>query len=440
MWPPLRLALVPALVLAWCAAAGAAEPARKSAADILTWPGWRGPQQDGHSGDARVPLQWGQRENLKWQIELPGLGHSSPIVWGERVFLTAATRTGTERWILGIDRKSGKVLWQQTAAQGLPAEPVHAWNTHASATCATDGERVYAFFGTPGLFCYDVAGKLLWRKTFGPLAASTGWGAGAASPLLFKDLVIVNGDQGAKRSQLDEKGVNYGPSWLWAVNKRTGELVWKTERNQGMGWCTPVIWTHDGQHELVLNGQLGVWAYEPRTGKELWHVTGRQPEEGFGEITPMWGHGLLYIFTGKPGPAWAIRPGGRGDISTSHVAWQIARKDRDVSSPVLVGDHLYTISRIGVATCLDGRTGRELWRERLGGQPCASLLCVRGKVLFLSDDGTAFVTEPGPEFRLLHKNKLGDGDEFRASPAVADGQMLIRSDRRLYCIESGAQR
>ena len=428
------ITLATAVSLGVLAGAGAAGPGHDPG-----WPGWRGPSQDGHSDDARVPLKWGRGENLKWQTDLPGRGHSSPVVWGERVFLTAASKTGSDRWVLCVDRTNGKILWQRGAAEGLPAEPTHAWNSHASATCATDGERVYAFFGTPGLFCYDLAGTLLWKKEFGPLVASTGWGGGAASPVLFEDLVIVNGDHGSRRGQVDEVGKDYGDSWLWALNKRTGEVVWKAKRSQGMGWCTPVVWTHDGTTEVVVNGQLGVWSYDPRTGRELWHVAGRQSEEGFGEITPVWGHGLLIVFTGKPGPAWAIRPGGRGDVSKSHVAWRVMRKDRDVSSPVLVGDHVYTVSRTGIATCLEARSGKELWRERLGGEPCASLVYLRGKVLVLSHDGTTYVLEPGPRFELAYANKLGDGDEFRASPAVAAGQLLIRSDRRLYCIEDAAR-
>lgn len=401
-----------------------------------TWPSWRGPSRDGHSTDTRVPLEWGNAKNVKWTVDLPGTGNSSPVVWDDRIYLTAATKQGDERWILCINRKSGKIVWQRAAVKGLPPESTHEWNTHASATCATDGLRVYAFFGTPGMCCYDMEGNLLWRKSFGTLASSTGWAAGAASPILFENLVIVNGDQGAIRGQINEKGTDYGSSWLWALNKHTGAVVWQTLRNQGMGWSTPVLWTTKGRQELVLNGQLGVWSYEPRTGKELWHVSGRKDGEGFGELTPIWGHGLLYVFTGKPGPAWAIRPGGAGDISKTHLAWTIQRKDRDVSSPILVGDYIYTISRIGVATCLEAKTGNERWRERLGGQPCASLLSIGNKVMFLTEQGTAFVVEPGPQFRLLHENRLGSGDEFRASPAVVDGQLLIRSDRRLYCITS----
>jgi outer membrane protein assembly factor BamB len=162
---------------------------------------------------------------------------------------------------------------------------------------------------------------------------------------------------------------------------------------------------------------------------------GRADDEGFGEVTPVWGHGLLYVFTGKPGPAWAVRPGGSGDVSESHVVWRIKRKERDVSSPVLAGDHLYTVSRTGIATCVDAKTGDQLWRERLGGEPSASLVAVDGKLLIVSHDGTAYVVAADPKFSLLATNKLGDDDQFRASPAVVDGQLFIRSDRRLYCIE-----
>jgi outer membrane protein assembly factor BamB len=422
-------------ILSFVVAAAALVGLPEGELEAANWPRWRGPQGDGHAIDARLPLTWSPTENLRWQVDLPGFGHSSPVVWGDKIFLTSATETGTERYVFCVDRRTGKIVWKQTAAAGLPDEPTHAWNTHASSTCATDGERVYAYFGTPGLFCYDLDGRLLWKKDFGPIRASTDWGGGAASPLLDGDLVYVNGDQGSYRGQKDETGKHYGPSWLWALDKRTGEVVWKTRRDQGMGWCTPVIWKNAEREELVLNGQIGVWSYDPRTGEELWHVVGRADDEGFGEVTPVWGHGLLYVFTGKPGPAWAVRPGGSGDVSESHVVWRIKRKERDVSSPVLAGDHLYTVSRTGIATCVDAKTGDQLWRERLGGEPSASLVAVDGKLLIVSHDGTAYVVAADPKFSLLATNKLGDDDQFRASPAVVDGQLFIRSDRRLYCIE-----
>jgi outer membrane protein assembly factor BamB len=377
-------------------------------------------------------------ENLKWQTDLPGFGNSSPVVWGDRIFLTAATRTGSERYVLCFDRHTGKLLWQQTAAHNVPPEQIHAWNTHASATCVTDGERVYAFFGTPGVFCYDVSGKLVWKREIGKLGCSTGWGVGASSPILYGDLLIVNGDHGGEGGQTDEKRrTNYGPSYLWAFDKRTGAVVWKTERNQGMGWSTPVVLdVPGGGHELVLNSPHGVYAYDPRTGRELWRARGRAAQELFGEITPVWDEERIYAFTGRPGPVTAIRRGGRGDVTKTHIVWQTRRGERDVSSPLLVDGLLYQVDRNGVLSCYDAKTGEKVYVHRVGGRPCASLVYLRGTILLLSDDGTTHVFAPGRTFKSLHTNRLGVGDEFRASPAVVDGQILIRSDRRLYCVEA----
>ncbi len=416
-----------------------AKPEAKAAA---AWPNWRGPQQDGYSTDTRVPLDWANDKNLKWKIDLPGLGNSTPIIWGDRIFLTSATKDGGERYVLCVERSSGKVLWKETAAKDAAGERLHEWNTHASASCTTDGERVYAYFGNPGVFCYDFNGKLLWKQSLGKLGCSTGWGIGAASPCLFEDLVIVNGDHGGMGKQKDtprtggRTEVDYGPSYLWAFNKKTGEVVWKTERNQGMSWGTPiVITTPKGRTELLLNSPHGVMGYDPKTGKELWRVTGRGGQELFGEVMPVWGNGMIFAFTGRPGPAWAIRMDGSGDVSKTHLAWSVRRGGRDVSSPIVVGDLLYGVDRQGVATCVETKSGNQVWRERLGGEPCASFLHVRGKLLLLNERGTAYVLEPGRDYKLLHTNKLGEGDEFfRASPAIVDGQMLIRSDRRLYCI------
>lgn len=398
------------------------------------WPCWRGPAQDGHSSDTRVPLKWSASENLKWQVDLPGFGNSSPIVWGDRIFLTSATKDGNERWVLCLDRKHGKMLWQKSVGKGFPPEKTHNWNTHASATCVTDGERVYAFFGNPGVYCFDLDGKQLWQQSIGKLGCATGWGISGASPVLCDDLLIINGDHGGLGSQKDERGSDFGPSYLWAFNKQTGEIVWKTPRNQGMGWSTPLVLDVKGRREIIINSPHGVWSYEPKTGKELWHATGRGKEELFGEIAPVWDREQLYAFTGRPGPAMAIRLGGNGDVSDSHVTWKIRRGDRDVSSPILVDGIIYQIDRKGVLVCFDAKTGERVWSQRLGGEPCASFLYVRGKVMILDDTGKATLFEPGRQFKLVQTNKLGDSDVFRASPAIVDGQLLIRSDRRLYCV------
>jgi outer membrane protein assembly factor BamB len=433
-----RTLLCSSLVLTFLplAGSGAEAPARPSA----YWPMWRGPEQNGYASDTRAPLEWSEKKNLRWKIDLPGFGNSSPIVWGERVFLTSATKDGTERWVLCVDRREGKILWKDTAYKGPREGKIHEWNTHASASCVTDGERIYAFFGTPGIFCYDFEGKQLWKRDFGKMDTSTEWGVGAASPALFENLVIINGDHGAEGSQHgvvrgSKAEKDFGPSYLWALDKKTGAVVWKIERNQGMGWSTPLVLdSPSGRKELVINSPHGVWAYDPKTGKELWRFTGRQNQELFGEIMPVWGNGLLYAFTGRPGPIFAIKLGGSGDISKSHAAWQARQTGRDVTSPVLVGDYLYEVTRDAIMACFDAKTGKKVGTQRLSGRPCASFVYVRGKLLLVSDDGTTFVIEPGPEMKIVHKNKLGDGDEFRASPAVVDGQILIRSDRRLYCV------
>jgi len=404
-----------------------------------TWPRWRGPDQNGHSADTRVPLEWSMTKNLRWQLSLPGYGNSSPIVWGDRIFLTSATKDGAERYVLCVERHQGQILWQRTAAKNAAEGKIHEWNTHAASTPFTDGERVYAFFGNPGLFCYDFEGNLLWQRQFGKFGCSTGWGIGAASPILFEDLVIVNGDHGAQGSQ-EEKGKAYGPSWLWAMNKKTGEVVWKAERNQGMSWGTPaVLTTPKGRTELVLNSPHGVWSYDPRTGKELWHTNGRGDQELFGEISPVWRDGAIYAFTGRPGPMYAIRMDGEGDITKTHLIWNHACGNRVVCSPLLVGNYLLEVDRNGVLACYDAATGKAVWQHRFGEKCCASLIGVRGKVIALGDEGTAYVFEPGSQFKLLHTNKLTDDSAFRASPAIVDGQMLIRADHRLFCIaESSA--
>ncbi len=235
------------------------------------WPCWRGPSGQGYSDDARVPLQWSEQHNVLWKANLPGRGNSTPIVWGDRVFLTAASPDGNERYLLCIGTRDGKVLWQRLVSKGVAAGRTHPWNGHASASCTTDGERLYAFFGNPGLFCYDMEGKQLWKYEFG-IFTSHGWGT-AASPFLFEDLVIQNCDNdGAAGLPPDRKGQQAAPMALVALDKRTGKVRWQMPRNQGKGFSTPrLIGSPSGQEELVLNGPAGVWAYEPRTGKEIWH-------------------------------------------------------------------------------------------------------------------------------------------------------------------------
>lgn len=402
------------------------------------WAHWRGPGGQGYSDDIRVPLTWSDTENLLWKCALPGLGNSSPIVWGDRIFLTASNKDGSERHVLCVRAADGKLLWQRLASKGVETGRTHHLNGYASPSCTTDGTYVYAFFGTPGLFCYDFDGELIWKHSFGLFTTKTGWGIGA-SPFLFEDLVIQNCDNdGAAGLPPGRKPEEAAPMALVALDKRTGKVRWQTERNQDKGWSTPLlIPAPDGRTELVLNGPLGVWAYDPRTGREIWHCARKsevREQARFGEPLPVTNRDTMFVASGRPGPLQAIRLSG-GDGDRGKVIWQVDRKgSRDVASPLLLGDYLYLGDWQGFLSCLDTKNGQLLYKERAGKAILASPVVVRGKPIFVKEDGEALVLEPGRDFKVAGRNRLSDGTEFRASPAIVDGRLYLRSQSYLYCI------
>jgi outer membrane protein assembly factor BamB len=403
------------------------------------WAQWRGPSGQGYADDPRVPLTWSEKQNLVWKTKLPGSGNSTPIVWGDRIFLTAASHDGRTRSVICVKASDGKVLWQQVATEGEPGGKTHEWNGYASASCTTDGSHVYAFFGTPGLFCYDLDGKLLWKHRFGIFTSATGWGT-AASPFLYDDLVIQNCDNdGDKALPAGHKPDEAAPQALVALDKKTGRVVWTTPRDQGRGFSTPcLIPTAGGRIDLVLNGPEGLWGYDPRTGKELWRCTRSDPKEAhhFGEPMPVFDNQGLFVMSGRPGPCQAIRLPGSVDVTRSNLIWDGVRKGRDVGSPLLWQGLIYAADKTGLLTCLDFKTGKGLYTERLGGQVLASPVLVRGRLLFLTDTGVTVVLQPGPRFKVEARNKLGDGGklDFGASPVVADGRLYLRSQSYLYSI------
>jgi outer membrane protein assembly factor BamB len=383
------------------------------------WPRWRGPEGTGHTAETGVPVKWDARDII-WKTPLRGRGQSSPIVWGERLFLTTALDGGKERVVLGVDRKSGKVLWEQTAWKGEP-EKSHVMNGWASATCCTDGERVVAFFGKGGLHCYSVEGKPLWSRTdLGPFDGP--WGT-AACPIIVGEMVIQNCDA-------------LGEAYLLAVDRKTGKTVWKTPRPLPLrgGWSTPLLVSAGSRQELVLNGEAMVVGYDPATGKPLWTC---KTFNGRGEPSPAAAHGLVYLVNGLAGDVYAVRPGGSGDITKSHMAWHTPRKvGRDQPSPIVVGNYLIVTSMDGIAVCYDAVKGTELWKERLQGKFTSSPIAAGGLIYFQSESGETYVLKPGPKMELAAKNTLGaPSDEiFRASLTPSDGQIFTRSDRMLYCI------
>lgn len=381
------------------------------------WPRWRGPQGDGQSSETQLPVEW-SGDDLAWKAELPGRGQSSPIVWDERIFLTTASEDGSKRSVLCLDRSDGRVEWEQTIDYKGDPEELHKMNTWATPSCVTDGEVVIAFFGRAGLHAFTADGKPLWSKDLGRF--ENPWGT-AACPVLVGDLVIQNGDADKD-------------AFIAAFDRRTGGEIWREPRPNNRGWSTPVLINSGGRDELVLNGDTGVTAYDPATGKQLWFC---KSFNGRGEPTATPGDGLVYLVNGKAGDVYAVRPGGEGDVTDSRMAWHTPRKvGRDLPSPIVVGDYVIVVGMQGVAVCYDAQKGTVLWQDRLGGNYSASPIAAKGLAYFLAEDGTTVVLEPGPEMKVIARNKLDvAGDEiFRASPAPCEGQLLLRSDRALYCV------
>lgn len=385
------------------------------------WASWRGPEANGHSQATDLPVKW-DASDLAWKAELPGIGQSSPVVWGDRIFLTAALERGKQRVVMCLDRKSGKLLWEQVAWKGDP-EPTHEMNGWASATCATDGEMVYAFFGRGGLHGYTVDGKHVWSRDLGQLAGP--WGT-SSCPILVGDLVIQNGDSEAE-------------AFIAGIDKRTGKTVWSTPRPNNRGWSTPIALTVNGHKEVAVNGHSGVRAYDPKTGKELWFC---KSFNGRGEPTVTPAGGVLCTVNGLAGDIYAIKPGGSGDVTGTHMAWHTPRKgNRDCPSPIVIGDTMLVMDMKGIVTCYQPSTGKELAKQRIGGNFSASPIAANGLAYFISEDGSTYVIRPGSKLEVVAENKLKAAQEeiFRASITPSNGQLLIRSTNTLYAVGKRAE-
>jgi outer membrane protein assembly factor BamB len=381
------------------------------------WPGWRGPRGDGTSLETNVPTQWSGTENVMWKTPVPGKGHASPIVWQNRVFTVTAVNETSERILLCFDATSGDMLWQRTVLKA-PLERLHALNSHASSTPATDGQKVYvSFLDHDRMFvaAYDFEGRMIWEVRPGPFASRHGY---CSSPILWKDKIILNGDHD-------------GPGFLVALDRQTGRTLWKTPRpNNTRSYCAPLIKTIGDRNQMVLSGSLCVASYDPDTGKQHWIIDG--PTEQF--VASLVYNGELFFMTcGYPDHFMqAIRPDGQGNVTKTHVLWQ---KDKDCSyvpSPIAVGPHFLLTSDSGIATCLAAKTGQSLWSERLGSHFSASPVTANGLVYFLSDRGVTTIVKPGPTFEVIARNELGE--KTFASPAISNGRLFLRSEQHLFCI------
>lgn len=392
----------------------------------LRWPRFRGPAGNGQSADGHVPVKWGPGD-VAWRTVLDGQGHSSPCVWEDKIFLASARKKEggqIERSVVCLDRRDGKVVWQKSAWSGK-AEANHSMNGYASSTCATDGQRVVAFLGHGGIHCFDYQGKLLWTRNLGDFPGT--WGT-AASPIILGQKVIQNCDA-------------EGESSLVALDKDTGQTIWKTSRGKMPrgGWSTPILIDTGARKELVLNGEYGIHGYDPETGRELWFCKGFN---GRGTPAPVFGQDRLFVISSKPGDTFAVRPGGKGDVTETHMIWHTPRRSgRNLASPILVGNYLLTVAMEGNAYGYDALSGKELWSERLRGKFTASPIAAGGLVYFLSEGGETLVVKPGDKLDVIERNLIGlidEGEIFRGGLVPCDGQMLIRSDRALYCVGKNA--
>ena len=535
------------------------------------WPQFRGPDNAGVSAETRLPVEWGAEKNVAWKVKVPGYGWSSPIVWGDKVFVTTAvsdkqpppqgfpgpggsggappaapllapetaarlkltdeqkeqvrklqkdfagkqgpmarafealtkaqadpdpdamSRAGEKlrqafqageklrrdyeaklrdllddgqkktfdrarraqagaipgmgpppkppdtvyRWeVYCLDAADGKVLWKRVAARHKPNRPIQPSNTYASETPVTDGEGIYASFGMAGLYCYDLAGKLLWNKNLGSYPMMGGWGTGS-SPALDGDRLFVQCDNEKK-------------SFLVALDKKTGDELWRVGRDEKSSWCTPFVWRNKARTEVVACGARRVRSYDPATGRLLWELGGTTGGMATANATPVAGGGLLYASSGASfgtNPLFAVRPGASGDLTVKQgetpntgVAWSRTRGGPVMASPLLYGGHVYILDQSGgLLSCYDAQTGKPVYRERLPGAHgfTASPWAYAGKVFCLDGDGQTFVVRAGPKFKVLGKNSVGE--MCWATPAVANGALFLRCRDHLYCIRRPAE-
>jgi outer membrane protein assembly factor BamB len=367
-----------------------------------------------------LPLHWSATENIAWKVAVPGRGHASPVVWGDRIFMVSALEASEERLLLCLDRRTGKTLWQRTVLKA-PLEHIHELNSYASSTPLTDGERVYvSFLDRDRMFiaAYDFQGSQLWTARPGPFSSVHGY---SSSPVLYKDRIIVNGDHD-------------GDGFIVALNRRTGETVWKIARpNKTRSYCTPLIRDVAGRPHMMLSGSKCVASYSPEDGALQWIIDG--PTEQF-VAAPVYNGRLLFITAGYPAlHILAIRPDGEGNVTDTHVAWRTRRGCAYVPSPIVLGDYLLVVSDGGFATCFVADTGELLWTERLGGGHSASPVSSEDRVYFQNDRGVTTVVRPGRTFEKLAVNEIGE-DTF-ASPVVSQGQVFIRGVQHLFAIGGG---
>ncbi|HEX3870435.1 MAG TPA: PQQ-binding-like beta-propeller repeat protein, partial [Pirellulales bacterium] len=394
-------------------------------AEETNWPRFRGPGGDGRSSATGLPLEWSETQNVRWKTAIPGKAWSSPVVWGDQIWVTNADPEGHKRSAVCVDLESGKMLHDVLLLDIENPQFAHEMNSHASPTPVIEEGRVYVHFGSTGTFCLDTkTAKPLWSRLDLPCDHYRG---AASSPILFENLLIVAYD-------------GYDYQYVVALDKNTGETVWKRDRNityridngdikKAYGTCA--IITVNGQPQLIAPSAEATIAHNPRTGEEIWHVH----HGGMNvSVTPLYAEGRLILNTGAGGlKMLAVDPTGKGDVTDTHILWKYEKVVPTRSSPVLVGKLLFMVNDSGIASCVDVETVTQVWQTRLGGDFSASPVFADGRIYFFDEEGRTPVIAPSTSYELLADNQLGDG--FMASPAIVGKAMILRSRSHLYRVE-----
>lgn len=403
------------------------------------WPHWRGPNRNGLVDGANPPVEWSEGKNIRWKTPIPGMGHATPVVWGERIFVQTAVMTdkiaadagrGRRRpppnlfqyRVLALDRRTGEIIWDKTVREARPHEGMHRTASFASPSGITDGENLYAYFGSQGLYCLDMDGNLKWEKDLGKYWSRAAFGEGA-SPMIHGSTLVINWD-------------HEGDSFVVALDKASGRELWRKARNEVTSWSTPLPVDHGGRTQVIVSASRRTRSYDLKTGALIWECGGL----GTNVIpTPLYENGVVYVASGHRDPAMQAidLAGAKGDVSGSDsVLWSIARNTPYVSSPLLYGGRLFLMKGRGaILSCYDAGAGKPLFGpERLDGMGFvyASLVGAGGRVYICDLEGTTLVVRNAPEFEVLAKNTLDEGSG--ASPVVVGDAIYLRGRSHLYCI------
>ena len=417
------------------------------------WPSFRGPNASGVAEGTNPPTTWDleKSQNVLWKTNIPGLSHSSPIVWGNQIFVITAVSSDAgasfnakdrgidlardnarHTWLIfALDKRNGRVIWTEKAYEGVPRAQRHVKATQANSTPVTDGRYVAAVFGSEGLACYDMKGKLLWKQDLGVLNPGlwddkeSSWGH-ASSPIIYRDLVIVQAD-------------GHKQSFIAAFNLKDGKQAWRVERNEITSWTTPTIYQGKDRVELIANGGRYIRGYDPLTGKELWRFADNNTEVKM--QAPLIAHDLIYITGGyPPGRAmYAFRPGAVGDISlksgeekNAFLAWTNSKGSPYTPTPIIYGDLLYVLADNGVLSAYDAKTGQNIYQQRLPTSFSASPVAADGRLYLSSEDGDVFVVKAGRQYELLSRNTMSQ--PVMATPALTDGLLIVRVENAIYAL------